>query len=365
VLAALLSAALATGFGLTAAHRFAARAGPESVARDFFQALAGGDAPAALALSDDPPDSPWLTSVVLGQQLRVAAITGISVLDSSRLDTTATVRVRYQLRYSAIDYAASHGARIISMSLGGPRTEGEDRLPCPSDIQDAVRRALRRGALVVAASGNSAQSGSPVEEPGVCLGVVSVGAVDARLRITGFSSRHRYLSVTAPGSTIATLNREPAAAFVGAGTSHATALTSAALALVWSKYPRESGRQVLSRLLATATDRGPKGRDPEYGVGVIDPYAAIAAGPAVAAGPNPVLDGAAPLLALARARASAPRPAVVAPAPDLPLGEYRVGSSRPARLDAAVALPAAGAAGFGALALVLLTLAIRRRRGAW
>lgn len=266
----------------------------------------------------------------------------------------------------AIDYAAGHGARIISMSLGGPRTEGEDRLPCPSDIQDAVLRALGKGVLVVAASGNSAQSGSPVEEPGVCLGVLSVGAVDARLRVTGFSSRHRYLSVTAPGSAIATLNREPDTAFVGAGTSHATALTSAALALVWSKYPRESGRQILGRLLATATDRGPKGRDPEYGLGVIDPAAAIAIGTPAANGPNPVLDGAAPLLALAQARASAPKPPLATAAPDAPLGEYLVGSSRPARLDAAVTLPAAGAAGFGALALVLLAVAWRRRRvGPW
>jgi hypothetical protein len=95
---------------------------------------------------------------------------------------------------------------------------------------------------------------------------------------------------------------------------------------------------------------------------VIDPYAAIAAGPAVAAGPNPVLDGAAPLLALVRARASAPKPPVAAAAPDTPLGGYRVGTGRPARLDAAVYLPAAGSAGFGVLALALLTVAWRRRR---
>jgi subtilisin family serine protease len=231
-------------------------------------------------------------------------------------------------------------------------------------MQDAVLHALGKGALVVAASGNSAQSGSPVEEPGVCLGVVSVGAVDAQSQVTGFSSRHRYLSVTAPGSNIATLNREPNTAFVGSGTSHATALTSAALALIWSKYPRESGRQILSRLLSTATDRGPKGRDPEYGVGVIDPAAAIAA--RAAATSNPVLDAAAPLLALSRARARArarvTKPPAATPQPDAPLGEYRVGSIPPAGLDAGVYLPAAGSAAFGVLALVLLAIAVRRRR---
>jgi subtilisin family serine protease len=261
----------------------------------------------------------------------------------------------------AIRYAADHGARIISMSLGGPRYESQDQVPCPDAMQDAVLHALSKGALVVAASGNSGASGSPVEEPGVCLGVVSVGAVDARLHVTEFSSRHSYLDVTAPGGAIATLTREPGTAYVGDGTSHATALASAALALIWSKYPHENARQVLTRLLATATDRGPKGRDPAYGVGVIDPAAAIAAGPAVAARANPVLDGAAPLLALSRARAAAPKPPATGARPDAALGEYRVGSA-PGRLDGRFYLLAGGAAGFGALALVPLAIAVRRRR---
>lgn len=261
----------------------------------------------------------------------------------------------------AISYAADHGARIISMSIGGPRYEREDKVPCPQPIQDAVLHALSKGALVVAASGNSGGDGSPVEEPGVCLGVVSVGAVDSGLGVTDFSSRHRYLTVTAPGDDIATLTRESGSAFVGDGTSHATALASAALALIWSKYPRENARQILNRLLATATDRGPKGRDPAYGVGVIDPAAAIAAGAAVTAGANPVLDGAAPLLALSRAGARTPTPPAAAARPDAPLGEYRIGRA-PERLDARFYLLAGGSAGFGALALVLLAVAVRRIR---
>ncbi len=236
----------------------------------------------------------------------------------------------------AIDYAADHGARIISMSLGGPRYENRDPEPCPASIQDAVLHALSKGALVVAASGNSGDSGSPVEEPGVCLGVVSVGAVDAQLEVADFSSRHAYLSVTAPGDGIATLTRYPDTAYLGSGTSQATALAAAALALIWSRYPHESARQVLTRLLATVSDSGPKGRDPQYGLGVIDPRAAIAASPAVAAGKNVVLDGAAPLLARSRAlvRAPAAAPAAKPGRPDASLGNYRVGS-RPVRSGAA------------------------------
>ena len=100
---------------------------------------------------------------------------------------------------TAINYAADHGARIISMSLGGVRDESDGPDPCPAAVQTAVLHALAKGALVVAASGNSGGDGSPVEEPGVCLGVVSVGAVDRQLNVASFSSRHPYLTVSAPG----------------------------------------------------------------------------------------------------------------------------------------------------------------------
>lgn len=262
---------------------------------------------------------------------------------------------------SAIKYAADHGAKVISMSLGGPRYQTEGDLPCPLGIQDAVLYAIGKGALVLAASGNSGDSGSPVEEPGVCLGVLSVGAVDAQLEVADYSSRHRYLSVTAPGDNIPTLTRKPGSAFVGDGTSQATALTAAAIALVWSKYPSESGRQVLSRLLATVTDRGPKGRDSQYGLGVINPAAAIATSAAVAAGKDPVLDAAAPLLGRLRTSAAKPKPSAHPSRPPAALGEYRVGTA-PAVLNTAVYLPAAGSALFAVLALGLLVAAARRRR---
>ena len=113
LLGALLCAALATGLGVATAHRYAARSGPESVVRDYFAALAAGAAPAALALAADPPSGRWLTSVVLRQQLQAAAITGIAVLGSTRAGTTATVRVRYQLRYPDGAREVTDTARLV------------------------------------------------------------------------------------------------------------------------------------------------------------------------------------------------------------------------------------------------------------
>jgi subtilisin family serine protease len=261
---------------------------------------------------------------------------------------------------AAVEYAADHGAKIISMSLGGFVYQGQDEQPCPPALQDAVIYALRKGAVVVAASGNSGEDGSPVEEPGVCLGVISVGAVDSAQNVTSFSSRHPYLSVAAPGDAIATLSKVPQRAFVGGGTSQATAITSGALALIWSKFPDATASQITSRLLGSAVDRGPRGRDQYYGLGVIDPRAAIAAD-AQAGKPNEVSTGVAPLLALAAAKPGKPPRKPAAGSEQAPLGAMRIGQQAP-QLSRAFYLPLAGSGVALVLAVLLFVRASRRRR---
>ena len=259
----------------------------------------------------------------------------------------------------AIRYAVDHGAKIVSMSLGGMRNEATTSVPCPSSLQDAVVYALSKGALVIAASGNSGDDGSPVEEPGVCLGVVSVGSVNGELQVSSFSSRHPYLTLTAPGERIPSLTRQSGVGYVGSGTSQATALASAAIALVWSKYPSESNEQILDRVLSTTSDRGPAGRDSAYGIGFIEPGAAARA-PAPAAGTtDPVFAGVRPLLDLAKVSATS-SVAKVAPAGDAsaPLGVRQVGS-RQSTVGVSVVVLAV-ASGLFAIATVLLTVAALR-----
>ncbi|SCG51338.1 PEP-CTERM protein-sorting domain-containing protein [Micromonospora humi] len=50
-----------------------------------------------------------------------------------------------------------------------------------------------------------------------------------------------------------------------------------AAALIRSKYPHLPAAEVAHRLTATAIDKGPPGRDDEYGYGVIDLVAALTA----------------------------------------------------------------------------------------
>ncbi len=260
---------------------------------------------------------------------------------------------------TAVRYAADHGAKVISMSLGGLVFQSEDTEPCPLALQDAITYALSKGALVVAASGNSGDSGSPVEEPGVCLGTVSVGAVNQQSTVTEFSSRHPYLTVTAPGDNIPSLSKVPEQAYIGSGTSQATAITSAALAMVWSRYPTETNRQVLSRLLSTVTDEGPAGRDDQYGLGLIDPQRAISSASAASA-PNPVFAGVQPLLALAAAKAGVPPTKPAAGVAGASIGLPEVGSP-PSPLSGSVLASAGSTAILVLLGVGSLLRGVRRR----
>jgi len=255
----------------------------------------------------------------------------------------------------AIRWAADHGGKIISMSLGGARKRSEG-LPCPSGEQQAINHAINKGAIVLASSGNDAKTGSPVEDPGVCLGVVSVGAVDRHGTVAPFSSRHKYLTVTAPGVNIPSLARVPRSAYRGDGTSQATAITAAALALIWSKYPALSGQQVVAQMLATLDHPpGTQGRqDPSYGYGIVNPYRAITTPPAANA-PNPVYDAVAPFLSTQPAKGQAlPVPAPAATQP-VPPGHFAVGkapSMWTQRVWTALAIGLLGAVALIVLAIV-------------
>jgi subtilisin family serine protease len=262
----------------------------------------------------------------------------------------------------AIRWATDHGANVISLSLGGQRNPARDQLPCPQEEQNAITYAIGKGTVVVAASGNAGQQGSPVEDPGVCLGVVSVGAVDANGTVANFSSRHPYLTVTAPGVAIPSLGRVPGSAYIGNGTSQATALTAAAIALVWSKYPTLTGRQVVARLLATL-DRHVAKPDPAYGYGIVDPLVAVtAAVPATA--PNPVFAALDPFLARQteqQAAAQHPVPPGAATRP-LPPGDFAVGPAPSPVASGIVVGAVLGSLGLVVLvALMILGLRARQR----
>jgi type VII secretion-associated serine protease mycosin len=181
-----------------------------------------------------------------------------------------------------IRYAVDHGAKVINISRGAPAT-------CPPATQDAVSYALQHDVVVLAAAGNDGNESNSAETPANCAGVLAVGAVDARFNPWIGTQRQSYVAVAAPGVGVGSVIKDGQYHNSPAGTSGATALTSAAVALVRSKFPDMPARQVVQQVVGSAGDVGAKGKDDQTGYGLIRPYR-ILNGSVPKSGPNPVFE---------------------------------------------------------------------------
>ncbi|HEX2172845.1 MAG TPA: S8 family serine peptidase [Dehalococcoidia bacterium] len=167
-------------------------------------------------------------------------------------------------------WAANHGARIINLSLGDPG-------PSEQDIQTlkaAIKYVQDKGVLVVAAAGNEASSGNPIEYPAAIDGVLAVGATDSYDQRAYFSNYHPYVGVAAPGVNIS--STVPSGDYRAlTGTSMATPIVSGIAALILSANPSFTAGQVKDRLQTTAIDLGAPGRDDHFGFGRVSAARAL------------------------------------------------------------------------------------------
>ncbi|MFG1820031.1 S8 family serine peptidase [Kribbella sp. NPDC049174] len=168
-----------------------------------------------------------------------------------------------------LNWAVSHGARVVNMSFGGTMES--------LVLRDAVANAVAKGVVVVAAAGNT---GDDVPQyPAAYPDVLSVGATNDNAAITGFSSRGDWLDLAAPGyDIVSTVPRDLDPEFPygqASGTSFSAPIVAGVAALVRNKYPALTPAEVMARLETTARDAGPRGRDPYYGAGILDAYAAL------------------------------------------------------------------------------------------
>ena len=92
--------------------------------------------------------------------------------------------------------AISAGAAVINMSYGSPSK-------CIAEEQQ-ILRAVKAGAVPVAAAGNEFQSGNPLEYPASLAHVITVGAIGPDDKPTGFSNESGALDLSAPGIGILT-----------------------------------------------------------------------------------------------------------------------------------------------------------------
>ncbi|MEV6690086.1 type VII secretion-associated serine protease mycosin [Micromonospora sp. NPDC051196] len=166
----------------------------------------------------------------------------------------------------AIRYAIRGGARVISISsTGSPDFE----------LQQAIQEAAQADILIVAAAGNRPHDGQ-VGFPAAYPQVIAVGGINHQGRHAEVSVAGAEVDVVAPAVEIFSTGINGKYR-VGTGTSGATAIVAGAAALVRAKYPYLPADEVAHRLTATAIDKGPPGRDDQYGYGVIDLVAALTA----------------------------------------------------------------------------------------
>ena len=172
-----------------------------------------------------------------------------------------------------IRYAITHGAQVISMSIGYSTQSGV--------VREELQQAYDRGVVVIASAGNSGgpvgpgDGEAPESFPANYPGVISVGAVKQSGAVAGFSSDNLSVQVAAPGVSVPAQGRDQQYWSVS-GTSPACALVAGVAALIKAKYPGLAPYLIASALTSTTTDRPAGGYNSQLGFGIVDAAAALA-----------------------------------------------------------------------------------------
>lgn len=174
----------------------------------------------------------------------------------------------------SIRYAVDNGAHVLSNSWGSTGEDPND--PDNQALREAIAYTQTRGSLFVAAAGNgdsqgkgydndtSSQPAYPASYPDDVI--VSVAALDSNNNLGTFSNwGKRTVDIGAPGVVVYStvpMNKYTDVALdlpqfgikaTWDGTSMATPHVSGAAALLWSKYPNATWKQIKDALLQTAT----------------------------------------------------------------------------------------------------------------
>jgi Subtilase family len=165
-----------------------------------------------------------------------------------------------------LDWAADEGARVVNMSFAGP---SDPRL------REALAKAYKNGMVLIAAAGNAGPNSRPLY-PGADPNVIAVTATDSRDAIFAGANRGNYIAVAAPGVDV--FAPAPDGTYqLTTGTSVAAAEVSGVAALLIERNPALTPADVRTILMSTAKKLGPKGRDPNFGAGLVNALDAVRA----------------------------------------------------------------------------------------
>jgi subtilisin family serine protease len=152
------------------------------------------------------------------------------------------------------------------MSFAGP--------PDPR-LRDALAKANNKGMVLIAAAGNAGPNSPPLF-PAADPSVIAVTATNANDGLFEGANRGNYIAVAAPGVDILAPAPDGAYQFT-TGTSVAAAEVSGVAALLIERNPALTPAEVRKILMDTARDLGPRGRDRDFGAGLINAFKALTA----------------------------------------------------------------------------------------
>lgn len=159
----------------------------------------------------------------------------------------------YSWIINGITWAADNGAEVINLSLGGSSSS--------LALQDAVNYAWNKGAIIVAAAGNSGNTRALY--PAYYSQVIAVGATTASDVKASYSNYGSWVDVAAPGSSILSTYHGGYAYLTG--TSMATPFVSGVAALIKSQHPQWSNAAIRNKLEASTDTISGTGTYWQYG----------------------------------------------------------------------------------------------------
>lgn len=188
-------------------------------------------------------------------------VTSIKVLNASGMGTQKSI-------IAGILEATDEGADVISLSLGGPSNQSRQRA-----YSQAVSYALKHGAVVVAAAGNSARNAKDYS-PANATGMITVAAIDEQLNKAVFSNTVQSIKwgIAAPG--VAIYSTTPDNNYqVYSGTSMACPFVAGLIGTMRSVNPNLSAKDIYGILHGT----GSIGEEAKLTGRIVQPAAALQA----------------------------------------------------------------------------------------
>jgi len=202
-----------------------------------------------------------LAGIIAGHILISGTAPAVHILGARAFSTTqgSTVSI-----ISSIDWAVAQGARVINMSFAGPQDPVLGR---------ALTAAHQKNVVLVAAAGNAGPKSPPLW-PAADPHVIAVTATDYDDKLYAMANRGSHVAIAAPGVDI--LIAIPGGAYkMETGTSFSAGFVSGVAALILQRKPQLTPDAVKKVIMSTAHDLGPKGRDDQFGAGLIDALQAV------------------------------------------------------------------------------------------